>query len=95
VERLERDIDTVCEELPALTHFVLPRGCPLAGQLHLARTVARRAERAVVAALQPDGRSAPAAAGALRYLNRLSDLLFALARLANRDSGEGDATWAP
>jgi len=91
IGRLERDTDTICEELPELKSFILPGGCELAARLHLARTVARRAERAAVTALDPTEGAHPTV---LRYLNRLSDLLFALGRLANADSGEGDATWA-
>lgn len=90
VARLDRDIDTVGDELPKLKSFILPGGSELAARLHAARTVARRAERAVVTALEPEpGDDAPV----LTYLNRLSDLLFVLARLANADSGEGDTTW--
>jgi cob(I)alamin adenosyltransferase len=76
-------------ELPALRAFVLPAGTPKAAALHLARTVCRRAERSVV--------HLAAAADVpplfLVYLNRLSDLLFTLARLANHRDGEGDVTW--
>ena len=91
-DRLERDIDAVSAELPELKRFVLPTGPELACRLHLARTIARRAERAVVAAVRPvEHRPHPLVA----YLNRLGDLLFALARRAGRDSGEGDAAWIP
>ena len=93
VARMQRDIDTACADLPALSHFILPGGCELACRLHLARTVARRAEREVIRAIAPAPDDPPAEA--LRYLNRLSDLLFALARLSNRDSGDGDASWRP
>ncbi len=90
--RLERDVDTICEELPGLKSFILPGGSELGSRLHLARTIARRAERAAVAALDPaPGADSPA----MVYLNRLGDLLFALARLANADSGEGDTVWPP
>jgi cob(I)alamin adenosyltransferase len=89
-ERLEAACDSVNEQLPALTSFVLPGGTPLAALLHQARTVARRAERSVWALLQADGeRTNPETA---RYLNRLSDLLFILARAANPD---GDVLWEP
>ncbi|MDY7011918.1 MAG: cob(I)yrinic acid a,c-diamide adenosyltransferase [Planctomycetota bacterium] len=86
VARMEKRIDAIRDELPELKDFILPGGCELACRLHLARTIARRAERAVVTALNPtDYKQSPAAAE-LRYLNRLSSLLFALARLANRGS---------
>lgn len=93
VERLEGWIDEHNEALEPLKTFVLPGGTPLAAWLHLARTVARRAERACFAVLESEG---PAKVGepALRYLNRLSDLLFVLARRAN-DDGRADRLWAP
>ena len=94
VARIEKRIDAICGELPELKDFILPGGCELACRLHLARTIARRAERAVVAALnlrndEPFDKAHDGpheASGALRYLNRLSDLLFALARQANHDT---------
>ncbi|WP_299952113.1 cob(I)yrinic acid a,c-diamide adenosyltransferase [uncultured Modestobacter sp.] len=89
-ERLEAACDVANEELPALTSFVLPGGTPLAALLHTARTVARRAERSVWGLLEADGeRTNPETA---KYLNRLSDLLFILARAANP---EGDVLWEP
>lgn len=90
VERLERWCDEGNEALPALTSFVLPAGTPAAAALHHARAVCRRAERSVVALADADG----AGAEALRYLNRLSDLLFIVARVANQD-GPGDVLWVP
>ncbi|MEQ8834389.1 MAG: cob(I)yrinic acid a,c-diamide adenosyltransferase [Miltoncostaeaceae bacterium] len=90
VERLERWCDEGNEALPALTSFVLPAGTPAAAALHHARAVCRRAERSVVALADQDG----AGAEALRYLNRLSDLLFIVARAANQD-GPGDVLWVP
>jgi cob(I)alamin adenosyltransferase len=85
----EQAIDAADAELPALRAFVLPAGTPKAAALHLARTVCRRAERSVV--------HLAAAADVpplfLVYLNRLSDLLFTLARVANHREGEGDVTW--
>ena len=88
--RLESACDAANAELPALTSFVLPGGTALAALLHLSRTVARRAERSVWALLAVDGeRTNPETA---RYLNRLSDLLFILARAANPD---GDVLWQP
>jgi cob(I)alamin adenosyltransferase len=89
-ERLERACDTWNAELPNLTSFILPGGTPAAALLHQARTVARRAERSVWALLEVDAeRSNPETA---RYLNRLSDLLFILARVANPG---GDVLWEP
>jgi cob(I)alamin adenosyltransferase len=98
VARLERQIDAAWAELPPLEKIILPRGCELACRLHVARTVCRRAERAVVA-LADSGADADAGAGkkippeVLRYVNRLSDLLFALARLANHRAGAGEEIW--
>ncbi len=88
---VEEQIDYFNAGLRPLTSFVLPGGTPLAVALHLARTVTRRAERQVVAlmAKEPDVNSA-----ALIYLNRLSDLLFVLARVANAN-GETDVLWTP
>ncbi len=89
VTSLEDAIDRADAELDALTAFVLPGGTLKAAQLHAARTVCRRAERAVVA-LDHDQ---PVAPEILQYLNRLSDLLFTLARLANRRADVPDQTW--
>ena len=88
--RLEREIDALNSELEPLKSFVLPGGTPLAAALHLARTAVRRAERAV-AALGAKERLNPEA---LKYLNRLSDHLFVLARHAN-DKGRADVLWRP
>jgi cob(I)alamin adenosyltransferase len=90
VERLEREIDAMNARLAPLRSFVLPGGTRLAAELHLARTVCRRAERHVVAlatmeAVNPE---------ALRYVNRLSDWLFVAARIAN-DEGRSDVLWVP
>ena len=90
VKRLEREIDQINHKIAPLKSFVLPGGSAAASQLHLARTVARRAERDMTAlaeleAINPD---------ALRYANRLSDLLFVLSRHANRD-GADDVLWTP
>lgn len=95
IERLERDIDTVCADLAPLKHFVLPRGSELAARLHLARAVSRRAERAVVHLLNPTDPELLHDPITMKYLNRLNDLLFALARLANRDAGESEIRWSP
>lgn len=91
VERLESDIDGSDAELPPLRHFILPGGSPLAAHLHLARAVCRRAERAAVTLSQSEGVSPDA----IRYLNRLSDLLFVLARAANAEAGVPDVVWEP
>lgn len=91
VDRLESDIDRFLADLPKLRSFILPGGTPAAAHLHVARTVVRRAERATWAA-----RAAHGDVMALlptTYLNRLSDLLFVLARHANL--GQGDVLWKP
>ena len=90
VARLEAEIDRWNADLAPLTSFVLPGGSALAAALHLARTVTRRAERAVVALAESEALN-PAA---LAYVNRLSDLLFVAARFAN-DGGAGDVLWVP
>jgi cob(I)alamin adenosyltransferase len=89
VAELERVIDMADGELPPLRAFVLPAGTAKAAALHLARTVCRRAERSVVHLAHAE--QVPALF--LVYLNRLSDLLFTLARLANHRAGTGDVTW--
>jgi cob(I)alamin adenosyltransferase len=90
IDRLEGWCDKYNEQLPALDSFVLPGGSPLSALLHVARTVARRAERSAWAAVDAhaDGVSVLPA----KYLNRLSDLLFILTRVANPD---GDVMWQP
>lgn len=90
VERLEREIDAVNDTLAPLTSFVLPGGTDLAARLHLARAIARRAERTVMAVAD----SEPVNGQALAYINRLSDLLFVLARQAN-GGGRHDILWQP
>jgi cob(I)alamin adenosyltransferase len=89
VSEFERMMDEAELELLPLRSFVLPAGAPKAVALHLARTACRRAERAVVRL----ARSNDVPALFLAYLNRLSDLLFTLARLANHRAGVGDVTW--
>jgi cob(I)alamin adenosyltransferase len=91
IARLEQAIDASETTLAPLTSFVLPGGTPAAAALHHARTVCRRAERRVLAA----GRQSPVRADVLIYLNRLSDLLFVLARRANREAGIADQPWQP
>jgi cob(I)alamin adenosyltransferase len=90
VDRLERAIDAADGASPPLKNFVLPGGSPQAAALHVARTVCRRAERAVLAL-----DDAPVRREVVVYLNRLSDLLFALARQANALSGVSDVPWKP
>jgi cob(I)alamin adenosyltransferase len=90
--RLERAIDLYNEPMKALNSFVLPGGTPLAAALHVARTVTRRAERDVVSLLHNEATGTNPET--VRYLNRLSDLLFVLGRVAN-DAGKGDILWAP
>ncbi|MEM8854170.1 MAG: cob(I)yrinic acid a,c-diamide adenosyltransferase [Pseudomonadota bacterium] len=90
VERLEREIDELNGALQPLKSFVLPGGSPLAAQLHLARTVSRRAERLMVELATTETVGTPA----LHYVNRLSDFLFVAARIANND-GKDDVLWVP
>jgi cob(I)alamin adenosyltransferase len=90
VERLEREIDAMNAGLAPLTSFVLPGGTALAAHLHLARAIARRAERAIVELAARETVN-PAA---VHYANRLSDHLFVMARAANND-GMGDVLWVP
>ncbi|NLX55844.1 MAG: cob(I)yrinic acid a,c-diamide adenosyltransferase [Planctomycetaceae bacterium] len=92
VSQLEREIDLYDGQLPPLNEFILPGGTRAAALLHGARTVCRRAERRVVslAAAQPDPRELDAV---IRYLNRLSDLLFVLPRLLNARAAVGDEIW--
>jgi cob(I)alamin adenosyltransferase len=89
-ERLEKAIDRLNEKLEPLRSFVLPGGTPAAAWLHLARTVCRRAERAVVTLTHTETVNPQV----LVYLNRLSDFLFVLARVAN-DGGKADVLWVP
>lgn len=89
-ERLERAIDRLNENLHPLRSFILPGGSAAAAWMHLARTVCRRAERSVVTLMAVENVNPHA----LIYLNRLSDFLFVLGRVAN-DNGAKDVTWAP
>ncbi len=89
IERLERRLDALNEDLPPLKDFILPGGGLAASSCHLARTICRRAEREVVTlshhdAVRPE---------AIRYLNRLSDLLFVMARVLARADGHGEVLW--
>ena len=89
IEALERALDGYNADLPALKEFILPGGGEAASRCHLARTIVRRAERATVAL----ARTETVRAEPIRYLNRLSDLLFVLARVLARASGHGEVTW--
>ena len=89
VARLEGWIDVATEAVTPLKQFILPGGCELASRFHVARTVSRNAERGVVAL----SRQAAVDDGVLVYMNRLSDLLFAWARLANTRAGIDDVVW--
>jgi cob(I)alamin adenosyltransferase len=91
ITRLENTIDTLETELKALTEFILPGGTLAAAQIHLARTVCRRAERLTVRLLRQEGEGV--AQSLIIYLNRLSDLLFVLARLVNHRAGIADTPW--
>jgi cob(I)alamin adenosyltransferase len=88
IERLEQWIDQLDAELPALKKFILPGGSATGASLHVARTVCRRAERSIVAlgrdAVEPE---------ILVYMNRISDLLFVMARAANRRAGVAETEW--
>ena len=90
VERLEREIDAMNASLAPLTSFVLPGGTALAAHLHLARAIARRAERAMVELAAQEAVNI----AAVHYVNRLSDHLFVMARAANNE-GMGDVLWVP
>lgn len=90
VERLEHEIDAMNEKLAPLASFILPGGSPAAAYLHLARTVARRAERLIVELAATE----PVNPAAVRYANRLSDHLFVLSRHLNED-GRRDVLWVP
>src|ERR1700756_5554799 len=89
IVQLERAIDAGDEELEPLKAFIMPGGTPKAAALHVARTVCRRAERKVVGLAADE--EIPAVV--VIYLNRLSDLLFTLARVANKRSGGGEVEW--
>lgn len=92
VDRLEKEIDALNADLEPLRSFVLPGGTPAAAALHVARTVARRAERRIVALQDCEGETVSAAAVA--YINRLSDFLFVAARWVN-EKGRTDILWVP
>jgi cob(I)alamin adenosyltransferase len=89
IRRLEQAIDNRQADLPPLTAFILPGGAPLGASLHLARTICRRAERAIVTLARDEAVDARV----LAYVNRLADLLFVLARFENQRSGEPEDRW--
>jgi cob(I)alamin adenosyltransferase len=89
IDRLEKHLDRFNADLPPLKDFILPGGGPAAAHCHLARTITRRAEREVVTLSHHDS----VRPEAVRYLNRLSDLLFVLSRVLARASGHGETLW--
>lgn len=91
VTRLEQSLDQLNAGLAPLKEFILPGGSAAAASCHVARTVCRRAERRVVSLAREESISAPA----VRYLNRLSDLLFVMARYINQQQGVDDVLWQP
>ncbi len=92
VIELEDAIDRMDEDLPQLTHFILPGGSQISAALHVARTICRRGERRLTELIEQEGKVNPVA---LRYVNRLSDYLFTLARWANLRTGNEEIPWSP
>lgn len=91
IAEMEAWMDEAEADLPPLRHFILPGGAEIGARLHLARTVCRRAERAVVALQEEE----PGPEGAVQYLNRLSDFLFVAARWANQEDEAEERPWVP
>jgi cob(I)alamin adenosyltransferase len=91
ITRLEMQIDAATAKLPELRTFILPGGTELSARLHVARTVCRRAERLAV----DFSLDRPVPTIAITYLNRLSDWLFTMSRLANAQAGVSDVPWIP
>ena len=89
IDRLERELDRLNADLPPLKDFILPGGSMTAAQAHLSRTICRRAERRVISLARQEPVNEPV----IRYLNRLSDLLFVIARTVARASGAGEVLW--
>jgi cob(I)alamin adenosyltransferase len=89
VSAFETMIDELTQALPELTHFILPGGSMTGAQLHMARTIARRAERRIVSLNDRE----PIDGGIIKYINRLSDLFFTMARYANHMMGETEIIW--
>ncbi|MBG1233670.1 cob(I)yrinic acid a,c-diamide adenosyltransferase [Aestuariivirga litoralis] len=92
-ERLEKEIDELNADLSPLRSFVLPAGHAAAAQLHMCRTVCRRAERLIVELAAQDNE--PVSEGAIAYINRLSDFFFVASRWVNAKAGNGDVLWVP
>lgn len=95
IEQMEQQIDVADAELAPLKNFILPGGSRQAAWLHLARTICRRAERETSALREPFPRLGQRIMPGIKYLNRLSDWLFVLARLANHRAGVADIPWTP
>ena len=91
VENIEKNIDRLENELPPITNFILPGGHKLASLIHMARTITRRAETQVIALDEKE----PVNEECKKYLNRLSDLLFVIARVVNKKKGFEDVIWKP
>lgn len=91
IQQLEKAIDKMNETLPALSSFILPGGHPLVSAAHVARTVCRRAERCMVKV----SRQTPREETGIKYINRLSDYLFVLARKLGHDAGAKESLWKP
>ncbi len=89
ISRLEKELDAFNADLPPLKEFILPGGTVAAADAHVARTTCRRAERTIVTL----DKANPGTDGARRYVNRLSDLLFVIARVLNRSAGRPDVLW--
>lgn len=89
VGNLEQEIDSLNADLPVLEEFILPGGTAVASELHLARTVCRRAERSLISLSQTE----PVAPEIIRYINRLSDLFFVMARFENQSNGIQEIYW--
>ncbi len=89
IDEVEAAIDRLSGDLPPLKTFILPGGCETAARLHLARTVTRRAERAIVDLAEHE----PVNEAAVAYVNRIGDLLFVMARYANKAAGVDDIAW--
>lgn len=92
LECLESAIDRLEASLPPLKHFIMPGGSPAGAALHMARTVARRAERQIVTLVREEPETGELV---IQYVNRLSDLLFVLARAVNQESGTEEHPWIP
>ncbi len=90
IQQYEKSIDAMTQQLPRLTGFILPGGTVLSAEIHVARTVVRRAERSLVA-LRESGIKVDS--GVSQFINRLSDWLFTLARFVNKEAGVDDALW--